>query len=302
MKSTFTAARVAGIAAVFLGLFVGSASAGNDPIPKVAIRVQKKPGGTPIQATTDSAGKFAVDNLEAGNYALTFKLPPPQTKQIISTTRSNIKHQSIVTDGVEELTLSVELGVGTTSVEVEITKDTGNIHGTVTHAAASNQRSMEDPIPGVDMKLGRNPGGIMIHTKTDKDGNFVFENLAAGQYELTVNRPQTPTTTKGSTGQRARHEISKSCIRNMKSVTNGVEVVTVDVELGAGRASAEIEITGANGKITGKVNDDANSAMGGVSTTRQSAPNATTPSTDTPKATPEPKAKNKKSKKATSAE
>lgn len=41
-----------------------------------------------------------------------------------------------------------------------------------------------DPIPGVDVKLGKNPGGIVASSRTDSQGNFHFDNLPAGNYEL----------------------------------------------------------------------------------------------------------------------
>lgn len=43
-----------------------------------------------------------------------------------------------------------------------------------------------EPIPGVDVELGKNPGGIVASSRTDSQGNFHFENLPAGNYELTL--------------------------------------------------------------------------------------------------------------------
>jgi hypothetical protein len=43
-----------------------------------------------------------------------------------------------------------------------------------------------DPIPGVDVKLGKIPGGIVASSKTDSQGNFHFDQLPAGNYELTL--------------------------------------------------------------------------------------------------------------------
>ena len=42
-----------------------------------------------------------------------------------------------------------------------------------------------DPIPGVDVKLGKNPGGsIVASSQTDSQGNFHFDKLPAGNYTL----------------------------------------------------------------------------------------------------------------------
>jgi hypothetical protein len=43
-----------------------------------------------------------------------------------------------------------------------------------------------NPIPGVDVNLGKNPGGIMARTKTDKNGLYQFNKLAPGTYELCI--------------------------------------------------------------------------------------------------------------------
>ncbi|MCF8470332.1 MAG: carboxypeptidase regulatory-like domain-containing protein [Parvibaculum sp.] len=43
-----------------------------------------------------------------------------------------------------------------------------------------------EPIPGVDVNLGKNPGGIVASAPTDKDGAFHFTRLPAGEYTLTL--------------------------------------------------------------------------------------------------------------------
>jgi len=45
-----------------------------------------------------------------------------------------------------------------------------------------------DPIPGLDVKLGKpGGGGKAIIVKTDADGKFTFDNLAEGTYTLTIS-------------------------------------------------------------------------------------------------------------------
>jgi len=51
------------------------------------------------------------------------------------------------------------------------------------------------PLKGVDVKLGKNPGGKpAARTATDGDGNFSFQVVPAGEYVLTVEVPQQNTT------------------------------------------------------------------------------------------------------------
>jgi len=45
-----------------------------------------------------------------------------------------------------------------------------------------------DPIPGLDVKLGKpGGGGKAIVVKTDENGNFSFDNLAEGTYTVTIS-------------------------------------------------------------------------------------------------------------------
>ncbi|HEY5347040.1 MAG TPA: carboxypeptidase-like regulatory domain-containing protein [Rhizomicrobium sp.] len=44
-----------------------------------------------------------------------------------------------------------------------------------------------DPIPGVDVDLGKNPGGNAITATTDADGRIVFKGLTPGDYVLVID-------------------------------------------------------------------------------------------------------------------
>ena len=58
---------------------------------------------------------------------------------------------------------------------------------TVVNAQKGPQSTAGAPLKGVDVKLGRNPGGgAAARTTTDGDGNFTFSVVPAGEYILTV--------------------------------------------------------------------------------------------------------------------
>jgi hypothetical protein len=47
-----------------------------------------------------------------------------------------------------------------------------------------------DPVPGVDVKLGRNPGGQLVaSTQTDTSGTYSFPNVAYGSYTIFADIP-----------------------------------------------------------------------------------------------------------------
>jgi PKD repeat protein len=62
-------------------------------------------------------------------------------------------------------------------VEASLLSGPGHVDGQVTEGDGFG-RAPGDPIPGVDIKLGRNPGGQMIaSTETDASGNYSFDNI-----------------------------------------------------------------------------------------------------------------------------
>ena len=102
-----------------------------------------------------------------------------------------------------------------------------------------------EPVPGVDVVVHSHPSKITKTATSDSGGKFVFNNLPAGKYELSVTMPQT----------RAAVNTSRSNIRHPNlRVVDGAEVADVAITLGTGQPEpVEIEITKDGGKITGTV-------------------------------------------------
>jgi len=59
-----------------------------------------------------------------------------------------------------------------------------------------------EPIPGVDIYLGKNPGGNPVAAPTGADGTYQFKGLAPGKYDLSIagQRVQTISVDKGTLG------------------------------------------------------------------------------------------------------
>jgi hypothetical protein len=65
-----------------------------------------------------------------------------------------------------------------------------NIEGTIRGFDSGKTNTIGDPIPGVDVSLEQNPGGIMVaQTTTDIDGKYQFNNVPAGNFSLYVDIP-----------------------------------------------------------------------------------------------------------------
>lgn len=88
---------------------------------------------------SDENGKFVFANLKAGKYVLT--ITPPQTKALINTSHSNIRHPNItMVKGVEVANVSVTLGAGAPApVKIAFTKDGGSIVGVVMSPATGTK-------------------------------------------------------------------------------------------------------------------------------------------------------------------
>jgi hypothetical protein len=134
------------------------------------------------------------------------------------------------------------------------------------------------PVPGVDVIVKKNPGGLAVGTvTTDKDGKFEFAKLKPGKYLLDLDQPQTRdlVTTRSNIKHRPRPGVAQ------QGDPAGVEVVEISIEFTAGKgakphAPLEIEITGKSGTIKGIITRD--------EPAKPSEPKAADPKASKPKA------------------
>ncbi len=127
------------VSLVMMGALMPYAHA-SDPIPGVDVKLGRNPPGKTATSRTDKNGKVVFADLEVGKYW--FELgPQTQNKASINTTRSNIKHSSIIpTNGGEEQTLSIEFGQGNDPkplgpVQFEVKTKPGKVTVVFTRAA-----------------------------------------------------------------------------------------------------------------------------------------------------------------------
>ena len=90
------------------------------------------------------------------------------------------------------------------------------------------------PLKGVDVKLGKNPGGsAAARTTTNAKGEFTFGIQPAGKYDLTVSPPPdlADTQTGGGSDQKTNLNSSRSNMYKVAIVVDGVEGGTMKKDL-----------------------------------------------------------------------
>ncbi len=108
-----------------------------------------------------------------------------------------------------------------------------------------------DPIPGLDVKLGKNPGGGITNTKTDKDGSFSL-NLAQGSYNLNISYDQVQAVLKrmGKSGSEVTLSLNagtnKHVLANDKAMPSKIKLdnstgdITLTIPAGGATISGEL--------------------------------------------------------------
>jgi subtilisin-like proprotein convertase family protein len=137
--------------------------------------------------TTDAAGNYHFASVGHENYLIEV-FPSASYPTLIPTYYGNeflwdsayvISHYCAVDDTLDVTMVEDNiLATGPGYLHGRIVQDTGYV------------RAPGDPIPGVDVKLGRNPGGQMVTSgQTDSNGEYEFTNVAFGNYTVYADIP-----------------------------------------------------------------------------------------------------------------
>ncbi len=136
------------------------------PIGGIVVKGGKNPGGNMITVTTDNNGQFELTIREAGDYRFVLAAPEETAPQ----------GRSISEKGVKKSDNPIYTGNGQSGENPM-------------HQANARVASPGQPIKGVIVKGGKNPGGSMMTIPTNGNGEINLNGLTAGSYRFIVMAP-----------------------------------------------------------------------------------------------------------------
>jgi len=159
-----------GLHATGSALQQGAAIVAGNPIGGIIVKGGKNPGSSMISVTTNSKGAFEFTALEDGNYLFTVIAPgQTNTAQNDSTTQQN------------------ETKKGNPLYEAGGQSSSNPMFRTGAFVAHPG-----NPIGGIIVKGGKNPGGNTLTITTNSDGTFRLNGIKAGNYRFIIMAPTEP--------------------------------------------------------------------------------------------------------------
>jgi len=175
----------------------------NDPIITGNVNYNSQPvfeGVVNLYRVDTASGAFALVDTSniIGNGTYSF-IPVMPGEYIVSVTADTSVYPNTITTYAYgtfrwDMATTVTLNCGTVSpVNIDLLSispltGTGTIGGIV--MVDSSSRVPGDPVPGVDVSLEQNPGGIVVaNTTTDSSGSYTFDNVPVGSYTIFVDIP-----------------------------------------------------------------------------------------------------------------
>jgi hypothetical protein len=183
-----------------------SALAAGSPIGGITVKGGKNPGGNMISVVSNNNGEIELKGLEAGDYKFTVTAPEqPAGKSInekgikrsedatsnrLSMTPTSTKQTQGANFG-EKVAGGLQSGAGALSQGAS--KSISEKGVSSTKGRPKNMVfSPGNPIGGIIVKGGKNPGGSTMTIITNDNGEFELNGIEAGDYKFTITTPKEP--------------------------------------------------------------------------------------------------------------
>ncbi len=181
----------------------GNYDTGEDPIAGVTVELYAN--GTLVgTATTDAAGQYLFDELPLGSFdtagvftPINYEVVIPAGQSVLSTL-TNVQETSGTSTADNDGKDETGYGITLTPTEPDnMTGDFGYLNGSIgnqIYIDADGDGTFdtgEDPIPGVTVELYDGTGTLVATTTTDSNGEYLFDDLPLGDYEVVIPAGQT---------------------------------------------------------------------------------------------------------------
>lgn len=144
-----------------------------------------------VATQTLSSTNYLFANLPAGNYLVGFKpnaVSNPNTPSTFNGDQNSWANASLIA-----ATCANTYTININATSLTALSGPGSISGKIQQGTGFGKTDLVgDPIPGVDISLEQNPGGIMVaQTQSDANGLYSFTNLPLDDYRVRVSIPGT---------------------------------------------------------------------------------------------------------------
>jgi len=167
----------------------------------VYIYTQQHTAGAAFDSTAFTAGSYTLSNVTPGSYYI--KAVPditlyPGSVATYYSTRANSYVCDSATTALTNCNNGLNDNYNISVIDIGPQTGTGLISGTIYKDPTYGQRwasggynsVMGSPLKGIDVKLGKSPGGgCSARTTTDTSGNYSFTNVDTGSYLIYVDIP-----------------------------------------------------------------------------------------------------------------
>lgn len=145
------------------------------------------------RTTADSCGNFWFANVPAGEYAVYVKgyAIAGKAYEVNINKDGKMDVGGIVQPGNAQLMVSLQTQMNDSGAQNSIVVVRGWDASAKKEVTGSNQRVAGQPIGGIIVKGGRNPGGQMKTVQTDGNGQFEFSGWEKGNYAISLEIPFT---------------------------------------------------------------------------------------------------------------